>query len=297
MKFKRTTAQMNWIYAWLLLSPALIMLFAFTHYPAIVTLISSFFSTPRGKRPAKFIGLENYQALLNDEVFWQVIWNNLLYALATIPISVAIALVMALWVNGKLRGLGFLRMAYFTPTVLPLIAVANIWLFFYTPGFGLIDQIRNGLFGLPDQNLLGQSDTVLWAVMAVAIWKEAGFFMIFYLAALQTIPPSLKEAADIEGASRWTFFRRIIFPLLMPTTLFVSVNAVINAFRLVDHIFVMTGGGPDNASTLLLFYIYEQAFKYWQTGYAATLTVVLLALLCVLAIGQFFFLDRKVHYR
>jgi sn-glycerol 3-phosphate transport system permease protein len=297
MIFKRTAARMNWIYAWLLLSPALIMLFAFTHYPAVVTLVSSFFSTPRGKRPAKFIGLENYQALLNDEVFWQVMWNNLLYALATIPISVAIALVMALWVNGKLRGLGFLRMAYFTPTVLPLIAVANIWLFFYTPGFGLIDQIRNGLFGLPDQNLLGQKDTVLWAVMAVAIWKEAGFFMIFYLAALQTIPPSLKEAADIEGASRWTFFRRIIFPLLMPTTLFVSVNAVINAFRLVDHIFVMTGGGPDNASTLLLFYIYEQAFKYWQTGYAATLTVVLLALLCVLAIGQFFFLDRKVHYR
>lgn len=297
MKFTRTAAQLNWIYAWLLLSPALIMLFAFTHYPAIVTLISSFFSTPRGKRPAKFIGLENYQALLNDEVFWQVIWNNLLYAMATIPISVAIALVMALWVNGKLHGLGFLRMAYFTPTVLPLIAVANIWLFFYTPGFGLIDQIRNGLFGLPDQNLLGQTDTVLWAVMAVAIWKEAGFFMIFYLAALQTIPPSLKEAADIEGASRWTFFRRIIFPLLMPTTLFVSVNAVINAFRLVDHIFVMTGGGPDNASTLLLFYIYEQAFKYWQTGYAATLTVVLLALLSILAIGQFFFLDRKVHYR
>lgn len=297
MKITRTTAQLNWIYAWLLLSPALIMLFAFTHYPAIVTLISSFFSTPRGKRPAKFIGLENYQALINDEIFWQVIWNNLLYALATIPISVAIALVMALWVNGKLRGLGFLRMAYFTPTVLPLIAVANIWLFFYTPGFGLIDQIRNGLFGLPDQNLLGQTDTVLWAVMAVAIWKEAGFFMIFYLAALQTIPPSLKEAADIEGASRWTFFWRIIFPLLMPTTLFVSVNAVINAFRLVDHIFVMTGGGPDNASTLLLFYIYEQAFKYWQTGYAATLTVVLLALLSILAIGQFFFFDRKVHYR
>lgn len=297
MKFTRTTAQLNWIYAWLLLSPALVMLFAFTHYPAIVTLISSFFSTPRGKRPAKFIGLENYQALINDEIFWQVIWNNLLYALATIPISVAIALVMALWVNGKLRGLGFLRMAYFTPTVLPLIAVANIWLFFYTPGFGLIDQIRNGLFGLPDQNLLGQTDTVLWAVMAVAIWKEAGFFMLFYLAALQTIPPSLKEAADIEGASRWTFFWRIIFPLLMPTTLFVSVNAVINAFRLVDHIFVMTGGGPDNASTLLLFYIYEQAFKYWQTGYAATLTVVLLALLSILAIGQFFFFDRKVHYR
>ena len=131
----------------------------------------------------------------------------------------------------------------------------------------------------------------------VAIWKEAGFYMIFYLAALQALPPSLREAAAIEGASAWTFFRRITFPLLMPTTLFISVNAVINSFRLVDHIFVMTEGGPDNASSLLLFYIYETAFQFWDTAYAATLTVVLLILLSILAIGQFFLFDKKVHYR
>ncbi|TQV71904.1 sugar ABC transporter permease [Denitrobaculum tricleocarpae] len=288
--------RMEWIYAWLLLTPALILLFAFTHYPAVTTFWASFFSTPRGRREAEFVGLENYVTLLEDETFWQVLVNNAWYAGITIPVSIALALIMALWVDGKLRGRSFIRMAYFAPTVLPLIAVANIWMFFYTPGFGLIDQVR-GLFGLGEVNWLGDPDLALGSVIVVAIWKEAGFFMIFYLAALQSIPPSLREAADIEGASRWTYFRRIVFPLLMPTTLFVSINAVINSFRLVDHIFVMTNGGPDNASSLLLFYIYETAFQYWETAYASTLTVVLLLLLSLLAIGQFFFFDRKVHYR
>jgi sn-glycerol 3-phosphate transport system permease protein len=287
----------GWVYGWLFLSPALVFLFTFTHYPALNTIISSFFSTPRGRRPARFIGLENYQDLIQDEVFWQVLTNNFWFAVGTIPVSIGLALLMALWVNSHLRGRTLSRMAFFAPTVLPLIAVANIWLFFYTPGFGLIDQIRGGLFGLPAVNLLGDPNTVLAALIVVAIWKEAGFFMIFYLAALQSIPPVLREAAEVEGAGRFYFFRRVMLPLLMPTTLFVSVNAVINSFRLVDHIFVMTDGGPDNASSLLLFYIYETAFKFWQTGYAATLTVIMLVLLSVLAIGQFFLFDKKIHYQ
>ncbi|MEQ8334266.1 sugar ABC transporter permease [Nisaea sp.] len=291
-----STAKRTWIHAWLFLSPAMILLIAFTHYPAAVTLFHSFFSTPRGKRPAKFVGLENYQTLIADDTFWTVLLNNLWYALATIPLSVGIAIVMALWVDSKLKGRSFVRMAYFTPTVLPLIAVANIWMFFYTPGFGLIDQIR-GAFGFAQQNWLGDPESALNAVIVVAIWKEAGFFMIFYLAALQTIPTSLREAAAIEGAGRWYFFRRITLPLLMPTTLFVSVNAIINSFRLVDHIFIMTEGGPDNASSLLLFYIYETAFRFWDTAYASTLTVVLLLILFTVAIGQFLLLDKRVHYR
>ena len=121
--------------------------------------------------------------------------------------------------------------------------------------------------------------------------------MIFYLAALQAIPPSLKEAATLEGAGLWTYFRRVVFPLLMPTTMFVLINAVIGAFRLVDHIVAMTQGGPDNASSLLLYYIYEVAFKFWDTGYASALTVVLLLILAAIAIGQFVYMDRRVHYR
>lgn len=286
----------HWIHAWLLLTPAFVFLVAFTHAPALTTLWNSFYTTPRGRRPSRFAGLDNYDVLIADPVFWKVMGNNLWFALGTIPVSIAIALAMALWVNERILGRGFLRMAYFTPTVLPMIAVANIWMFFYTPGFGLFDQIT-GLFGIGASNILGSSETALWGVMIVTIWKEAGFFMIFYLAALQTIPPSLIEAARIEGAGPWLIFRRVTLPLLMPTTLFVSINAVVNAFRMVDHIFILTGGGPDNASSLLLFYIYETAFRFWDTAYAATLTVVLLAMLGVLAIGQFFFFDRKVHYK
>ncbi|MBD8876967.1 carbohydrate ABC transporter permease [Roseibium polysiphoniae] len=293
----RVTFKRDWIHSWLLLLPAMVFLFAFTHIPAVTTFINSFYSTPRGRRPAKFIGLENYERLWDDPVFWKVMFNNLWFALGTIPLSIALSIAMALWVNDKLAGRSLVRMAYFTPTVLPLIAVANIWLFFYTPGFGLFDQVFGALFGWSSTNWLGDPATALNAVIVVTVWKEAGFFMIFYLAALQAIPVSLVEAARIEGASRWTIFWRITFPLLMPTTLFVSINAVINSFRLVDHIFILTDGGPDNASSLLLFYIYEVAFRFWETGYAATLTVALLLLLSALAIGQFFFFDRKVHYK
>lgn len=286
----------QWIHGLLLILPAFAFIALFTHLPAIVTVWNSFFTTARGRRPSVFAGLDNYERLINDPVFWKVLINNFWFAVGTIPVSIALAIAMALFVNRQFSGRGVVRMAYFTPTVLPLIAVANIWLFFYTPGFGLIDQIL-GAFGYGQTNLLGNPETALGAIIVVSIWKEAGFFMIFYLAALQAIPPQLSEAARIEGAGSWTIFRRIVFPLMMPTTLFVSINAVINSFRMVDHIFILTGGGPDNASSLLLYYIYETSFRYWDTAYGATLTVVMLVLLCLLAIGQFVLFDRRVHYR
>ena len=283
-------------HAWLLLLPALLLLIAFTHYPAVSTLIDSLHSTPKGSRPGVWVGLENYQVMVEDPVFWRSVRNNLWFAAATIPASIGLALLMALWVNERIAGRAFLRMAYFTPTVLPMIAVANIWLFFYTPQYGLLEQIT-GALGLPSHNWLGDPDTALGAVTLVAIWKEAGFFMIFYLAALQALNPSLREAAAIEGASRGFFFRRVQWPLLMPTTLFVLVNAFINAFRMVDHLFVLTRGGPDNASTLLLYHLYEVGFSFWDTAYAAAITVVLVVVLAGIALLQFFVFDRKVHYR
>ena len=290
------TRTREWLYAWLLLLPAATLLALFTHYPAIANLWHSFYSTPRGSRPAAFVGLDNYRQLVDDPIFWQSLTNNLWYALGTIPLSIALALLMAVWVNERLPGRGVLRLAYFTPTILPMIAVANIWLFFYTPGYGLIEQV-SGALGFPSHNWLGSRSTALPALMVVTIWKEAGFFMIFYLAALQSMSPNLAEAAAIEGASRWHFFRRVLFPLLMPTTLFVLVNAVINAFRLVDHVVVMTRGGPDNATSLLLYYIFETGFRFWDSAYAAALTMVLLLLLAAVAIAQFAFLERRTHYR
>ncbi len=284
------------VHGWLLLLPAFALLALFTHWPVVGTLWDSFHATPKGGRAAPWVGLENYHVMVADEVFWKSLWNNLWYALGTVPVSIALAIVMALWVNSAMSGRTWLRMAFFTPTILPMIAVANIWLFFFTPQYGLLEQVLRP-FGIASRNWLGNPDTALACVTVVAIWKEAGFFMIFYLAALQSIPPSLGEAAAIEGASRAYYFRRVVFPLLMPTTLFVLVNAVINSVRLVDHIFVMTRGGPNNATSLLLFHVYQVGFNFWDTGYAAALTLVLLVVLAVVAIGQFVFLDRKVHYQ
>ncbi len=286
----------NQITAWLLLLPAVVLLAAFTHVPAVMTFINSFYSTPRGTRPAKFKGADQYANMLADPVFLAALKNNAIYAIGTVPAAIGLALLMALIVNSSIRGKSLLRMSFFLPTVLPMIAVANIWLFFYTPGYGLIDRVL-APFGFAETNWLGDPSTALGSLMVLAVWKEAGFFMIFYLAALQQISPSLSEAASLEGASRWYFFRRVTFPLLMPTTLFVLINAVINSFRLIDHVIVLTRGGPDNASTLLLYYIYQTGFRFWDTGYAAALTMVLLALLAALAFIQFGVLDRKVHYK
>jgi sn-glycerol 3-phosphate transport system permease protein len=224
--------------------------------------------------------------LLDDPIFLQVLVNNGWYVLVTVPVSIALALAMAVWVNENIFGRGFLRLAYFIPTILPMVAAANIWLFFYSPNIGLFNTVL-GYVGIEPRNWLGDPDTALGSLMLLTIWKEAGFFMIFYLAALQAIPGELNDAAKVESPSYWYRFKRVTLPLLGPTTLFVLINALINVFKLVDHLFILTKGGPNNSSTLLLYYIYETAFSYLAHEYASSLTLVLLLLLAVCSGVQF----------
>jgi len=282
------------LYGALLLLPAALLLTAFAYLPTVTTVINSLFLPGFRGEPAAFVGLDNYRVLMDDPTFWKVARNNLLYALGTIPTSMALALGMALLVNARLPGRGLVRMAYFTPTILPMIAAANIWMFFYAPQIGLFNKLL-GALGLAGVNWLGDPGVALGSVIVMSVWKEAGFFMIFYLAALQAIPPELKEAADLEGTSRWSFFWRVTFPLLMPTTLFVLINALINAVRVVDHLFILTKGGPNNATNLLLYYVYENAFSFFDRTMAATITVVILLVLAVVATLKFTILDRRTH--
>ena len=284
------------LYGYLLILPALSFLLLFTHYPAVATVWESLFSAARNGRPAHFVGLDNYFALLDDDIFIQSLWNNLLYALITIPLAVTLALLMALAVNRHMRANALVRTAFFIPSLLPMIAIANLWLFFYTPQLGLLNKLL-ALFSLPAINWLGEPGSALYCLMAVSVWREAGFFMIFYLAALQQIDPRLSEAAQIEGASRRYFFRRVQWPLLMPTTLFVLINASMNAFRIVDQVIAMTNGGPNNSSSLLLFYIYRTAFSFWDMPAAAAMTVVLLVILAAIALLKFNLLDKRAHYQ
>ena len=279
----------------MLILPCLLLV-AFTHYPAIRALMNSFWNNASSRRPSKFVGFENYHTLLEDDRLAQVMLNSTLYALGTIPVAIGLAIGMALLVNARFPGTSLMRLSFFMPTMLPMIAVANIWLFFYAPGIGLASQILSS-FGLPPINFLGSTETSLASMMFVAVWKEAGLFMIFYLAALQAVPENLKDAAKLEGASDSRVFFDIVLPLLRPTTIFVAVNALINAFRLVDHVIVMTRGGPNNSSALLLYYIYEVTFSQRDFAYGATLTVLMVCLLGALAAVQYWVLNRKAHYQ
>lgn len=282
--------------AWLMLLPALVLLAGFTYWPMAASVWHALHTSAPGL-PPQFSGLDQLRALLlDDPVFRQALRNNLWYAAVTVPLSVLLALAMALWVNRRFAGRGLLRLAFFTPTILPMVAAANVWLFFYAPDIGLLNKLL-GAAGMTGHNWLGSRETALPALMLITVWKEAGFFMIFYLAALQAISPELLDAARLESPSRWYRLRRVVLPLLGPTTLFVLVNALINAFKLVDHLFVLTRGGPSNASTLLLYYLYEIAFKFQDHGYAAALTLVLLALLALVSALQFWLSRNKVHYR
>lgn len=292
---RRQALRMN-AFAWLLLLPSLIFLLLFTLYPVFGSLKLSLYQADLGTPKPYYTGLDNYVNMAEDEVFWKVLTNNLWFALGTVPTSILIALWMAIFANKVKRARGLVRTAFFYPTVIPMIAIGNIWLFIYTPDYGMIARALEGL-GIEGPNWLGTQSLVMIAMIIMVLWKEAGYFMVFFLAGLQNISEELYESAKVDGVPAWRVFWRITFPLLMPTTLFVSIIALTNSFKLVDHLWIMTKGGPENASNLLLYYIFETAFSFWDRGMASALTTVMIVLLLLLAALQFFGLDRKIHYR
>ncbi len=246
-----------------------------------------------------FVGLDNYRAARRRPVFWQALGNNLWYALGTIPVSIALAIADgALGQRQDRRPRASCASPIFTPTMLPMIAVANIWLFFYTPDTACSSSCL-GSFGVAEPQLARQPEH--GARLPDGRDDLEGSRLLHDLlprGAAVDARRTLGEAAAIEGASRWYFFRRVTFPLLMPTTLFVLVNAVINAFRLVDHIVVMTRGGPDNATRCCSTTSTRSASASGTRAYAAALTVVLLADPRRRSRSlQFLFLERRVHYQ
>ncbi|WP_261130284.1 carbohydrate ABC transporter permease [Bacillus sp. Marseille-Q3570] len=281
------------MFAYLLLFPSFIFLSLFTFYPTLKSIHLSFYSGPMTR--LQYSGLEQYKEVFTDDIFRKVMLNNIIFVIGTVPTSLFLAMYLAVWLNKKMAGSALLRTSFFYPTVIPLIAVANIWLFIYTPQYGLLEKFLNAV-GADGPNWLGSQSTVMIAMIIMIIWKDTGFFMIFYLAGLQNLPKDVYEAAMIEGAKPFQIFRHITFPLLMPTTLFVMIVAITNAFKNVDHLYIMTKGGPDNASNLLLYHIYEVAFTNWDLGKAAVLTVVLILVLLGITAFNYLFLDKKIHY-
>ncbi len=282
--------------SYLYLLPSLVFLGLFTYYPiGFSGYLSSFRWNVLTPEPV-FVGLDNYRRLWEEPLFWLVLRNNLFYALGTIPSTMALALGLAVLVN---RPLGVLRHAYrvalFYPTMIPMVAAAMLWVWIFNPGIGLLNHYLSFL-GVPRVEWLYDRHWALPAIILMSIWKNFGYFMLIYLAALQGIPSELYEAASLEGAGAWARFSRITFPLLAPASLFVFVVAVISSFQVFDQVFVMTQGGPADQTNVLTFYIWQHAFRFWDIGMGATLTTVFICLLLVLIAVAFRFLGRRVYY-
>lgn len=281
--------------AWALMAPALFFMFIFTVYPIFRSGWLSMTKYQLGMSAPEFIGLKNYVTLFHNPLFWKIMKNTLVFGLMTVLPSMVCGLGLALLVNRKTKAVGFMRTAYFYPVVMPMIAVASVWMFIYMAKNGLFDQLLM-TFGFRPMNVLSNKKTVLPAMAVMYVWKEAGYLMIFFLSGLQNISEDVIEAATLDGAKPLTMFRKITLPLLGPTFLFVSTIAFTNCFKLVDHVVIMTEGAPNNASTMLLYYIYQQGFTNFNYGISSALTVVMLLLLLVVSLPRFVSQDKKIHY-
>jgi sn-glycerol 3-phosphate transport system permease protein len=276
-----------------LLGPSLVFLVLFTYGPVARVAVESLLVGRFAGSTA--IGLGNYQRLFADPHFSRAAWNNLLYATGTIVPSLVLALALALASRDTTRFTTLLRTLIVMPLLIPLVAAAALFSFILLPGDGLLDFYLHKVgFGMV--NWLGDPDYALGAVIAITVWKNTGYYMLFFLAGLAGVPQDLVDAATIDGAGAWRRLRSIVLPLLGPTFGFAVPIALLNALTQVDHVVTMTQGGPSDTTSLLLYYIYQQAAQNYDTGLAAAATVISVAALLTLTLTSFRLIERGVHY-
>lgn len=280
---------------YLLILPTLFFVALFTIWPTISSIIHSFYREKLNIakfRVPTFTGFGNYVALFSDSTFYTVLLNTAIYVVASVLPAIALGFLFAVLINRKMKGIGFARLFLFHPTVLPMVSVATIWLFLFTPDYGLFNQILQFFGYAGPENWTGNPSLALPALIIVSIWKNAGFYMVFYLAGLQNLPGQVYEAARLDGAGPLRTTLAITLPLLRRTTLFVTTIAFIGAFRTVDHVFVLTQGGPSNASNILLYYLWQVRFQYLNVGKASAITIVLIVVLLLFTVSNFVLSER-----
>jgi ABC-type sugar transport system permease subunit len=278
-------------YLWVL--PAVLVYFVFKLAPMIGGVYLALLQWD-GIEPARFVGLQNFQRMLDDEIIGLALWNNVKYALGTVIGKMVLALFLALLLHQALRGRGFYRTALFMPVVMSFVVVGILWAWLYNAQFGLINSLLRGL-GMEALILdwLGDTRVALWSLVMVDIWKWYGFHMVIFLAGLQTIPTELYEAARIDGATRWRQFLHITLPLLQPVMLVNVTLSFMGAFNVFDIPYVMTEGGPANSTMVMALHIYVRGFKFYRFGYSAAMSYVLLTLVTILAAIQMRLMSRE----
>jgi multiple sugar transport system permease protein len=293
MKTLYTWIDQEHISAWLYLVPALILLSLFMFYPTMRLIYDSFFQWD-GMGVRTFIGWQNYSQLMTDEEFWQTVKNSFVFIVGSVPIGMAVSLVMALLIQKQMIGRSFFRTLFFSPVVTSLVAAGLVFVWVLNYDFGVLNLILSKL-GLAKLPWLVDGNYAMASVILMTIWKDAGYNMILFLAGLNNISESYYEAARIDGANSWQMFWKVTWPLLMPTTFFILVVRIIFSFRTFEQIYAMTKGGPVGSTTVFIYYIYERAFKYFEMGYASAAAIVLLILVLILTYIQFKIVNYESH--
>ncbi|NVM74874.1 multiple sugar transport system permease protein [Duganella sp. SG902] len=272
--------------AWCFVAPALLVISVFFFLPVLAALVMSLTDFDiyalADLRNLRFVGLRNYIGLLQTPLFWQALGNTLYFVMVGVPLSIAASLGAALLLHSRLTWCkGLFRTAFFAPVVTSLVAVAVIWRYLLHTRYGMINHGLQGL-GLPAVDWLNDPQWSMPAIILFAVWKNFGYNMIIFLAGLQSIPEDLYEAAGLDGASTWQQFRYVTWPMLGPTLLMVSILSMTGYFQLFAEPYVMTQGGPVQSTVSVLYFMYEQGFKWWNLGAASAVAFVLFAIMfCV----------------
>lgn len=282
------------ILGFLFIAPNLISFAVFLLGPIIASFVLSFTDWDL-IQPPEFVGVSNYTRMMNDPQLWVSLGNTLKFALLSIPLGVVISLGLALAMNQRLKGISLYRTAFFVPVVASTVAVAMVWRWILNTEFGILNHVL-GVFGVPSLSWLSNPGLVIPSIVLVAVWKNMGYNMVLFLAGLKAIPQHLYEAAAIDGASPVQRFRFITLPLLTPTLFFITVLSVIGSFQVFDIVFIMTGGGPGDASRVYYYWLWQNAFKFFRMGYASAMAWVLFAALFVMTLIQLRFLGKRVQY-
>lgn len=290
------------LFPYFLVAPTLIMVLAFTLLPTFQSITGSLYRAPLTVRQQpSFVGLQNYVDLFDAahttrpdiaDAFPKILINTVVFTLATVIVSVPLAFGCALLLNRKLRWLGLWRFSLFYPALLPVIGAASIWSFLYADNIGLINTVLKS-FGLAGVKWIGLPTMTLISVIIVICWKQIGYYMIFYLAGLQSIPHDIYEAADLEGANTFQQIRFITLPLLNRTTLFVLVVAVTGGFQTVEQLQALGQGGPNESSNLMLYFIFQKFAEPRNLGYVNAITVILLLILMIFTVANFYFFEWR----
>lgn len=280
---------------YLFLAPSLIFFTTFLLFPVIFSLYLSFHQWNMFGTDTTFIGISNYAQILSSEEFWDVMSNTLIYTMGTVPLNMVLALIFATFLSRNIRGKKFLRAALFTPVIISPVAAAVIWRWIYEPNFGLLNYVLN-LLGINSVNWLNDPTAAMSAMIIMGVWKTFGFNMILFTAGLAGIPDQYYEAAELDGSNAWQRFWHITIPLLSPTTFFILVISVIGSFQVFDLVYVLTSGGPLGSTKVLVFYLYEHAFKFFNMGYASAVAYLMFGLIFVLTLLQIRYMKKRVHY-